>query len=143
MRAALKLFLIIALVVAPAAQGFAQQTSPPPQQPGNNTQQEQGQYPTGEYVQPGQSQNPSGNTAQPRQGEAATPPVGVGPDGVPQPGVGNMADSVASRQVPWGWLILGFISGLIIGLAVRPRRTVTYTTTTRPDVDDIRRDRIA
>jgi hypothetical protein len=76
----------------------------------------------------------SGNNSRP---SASTP-------GDIQPGVGNTAESVAARQVPWGWLLTGVIAGFIIGLAVSPRRRYTVERPIDRTVEEeIRRNRAA
>jgi len=67
---------------------------------------------------------------------AQTPLVGETQTAPPQPGVGNTAPSEASRSVAWGWLILGFAIGLLVG-ALAWRRSAAIVK------KDIRRDRVA
>jgi len=104
-----KIFLIVVLALVPSMHGFAQQPGTP-SQPGSAVQQGQGQ--------------------------SGTAPSGIAPGAIPQPGVGNTERSVAPRQVPWGWLLFGFISGLIVGIAIRSHRTTASK-------EEIRRDRAA
>jgi len=67
---------------------------------------------------------------------AQTPTVGETQTAPPQPGVGNTAPSEAARSVAWGWLILGFAMGLLVGALTWRRRAVVVR-------EDIRRDRAA
>jgi len=95
MKSRLHLFnLILALTLAimPAAAAYSQNTGTSPQS-GTSSQSQNG-------VQ--------------SQSEAPGPNVGESQVAPPQTGTGN-AQNVASRSVGWGWLILGFVIGLVVG----------------------------
>jgi len=79
------------------------------------------------------SQNPS-QAATPTP--AAPPAVGETQTAPPQADVGNTAPPEAAHSVAWGWLILGFAIGLLVG-ALAWRRTGVVVR------EGIRRDRVA
>jgi len=108
----LNLFLVFVFLLIPVVAVYSQNTGTSPQS-GTSSQTE--------------VQNPSQGTT--TLGETQTAP--------PQPALGNTAPSAAARSVAWGWLILGFGIGLVVGAVAWRRPAVAEVR------EDIRRDRIA
>jgi hypothetical protein len=133
MRARTTLLIVFlggVFVLATVGHGFAAQTTSE-QQPSYQQNQENQQY------QPGNNSNFGYDLSKP---QTNAPPNAAGsPDAVPgiAPGVGNTQQPVASRQVGWGWLLLGLVIGFAVGaVTMGPRRRYTSG-------EDIRRDRVA
>src|SRR3954464_12954282 len=104
---------LLLLLLLPVSAAFSQDRGTSPQQ-GTSSQnstgaQRQAQAPTPALENSGPGQE--------------TPAVGATQSAPLQPGIGN-TQTVASRNVPWGWLILGFFIGLLAG-ALAWRRPVT------------------
>ncbi|HLH30842.1 MAG TPA: hypothetical protein VKY31_06535, partial [Terriglobia bacterium] len=91
------LVLVLTLAMTPAVFVYGQQTGTSPQ-PGTSSQQSPSQ-PTPAL----QNSSPDNENTAPNVGETQS--------AAPATGVGN-TQTVASRNVGWGWLILGFFIGL-------------------------------
>ena len=92
---------------------------------------------TGTSSQPGTTSQGQSSVQSPSTDTPAVPTVGETQTSPPQAGFGNPAPNEAARRVAWGWLILGFLIGLVVG-ALAWRRSTTLARR-----EDIRRDRIA
>jgi len=92
---------------------------------------------TGTSSQPGTTSQSQSSAQTQSTGTPVVPTVGETQTALPQPGTSNQAPNEAARRGAWGWLILGFAIGLLVG-TLAWRRSTTLAVR-----EDIRRDRIA
>lgn len=86
---------------------------------------------TGTSPQSGTSSPSSSQTQPPSQ--PAPPGAGETETQAPQAGVGNTAPSEAPHRVAWGWLILGFVIGALVGAFTWMRAGLIVRENTRRD----------
>ena len=127
----LRVFVAAVLVLASLSEVFAVQTRSDRQTPSTTPD-------TSNPNRTGNMDNNSGTVS------GNNPRSATGTQGNIQSDVGKTTESVAARQVPWGWLLTGVIAGFIIGLAVSPRRRYAVERPIDRTVDEeIRRNRAA
>src|SRR5262245_57295954 len=70
---------------------------------------------TGTSSQPGTTSQSQSLAQTQSTGTPVVPTVGETQTAPPQPGIGTQAPNEAARRGAWGWLILGFVIGLLVG----------------------------